>query len=679
MTTPLRKLALAGGVFALATTVLAKKADPLDRITPVPANEQIPVMDFFRPPLFRSPQLNDAGTHFAALVAAPDDRIALLVYDLTKGRFETVRGDKERDIYNFAWLTDKRIMFQLRKEKLYSSGLFVADLGRLASAYAVDRYNVVWPVGIPRKTPMRPIVWIPYSAFREGRDMGVLQLNAEIVVKEDFQHTAYVDPESFDYGTMATVVKSYPQPPDGIPRWYMADKDGALAFGGTAKEGVPALHRLVTSRWERCPVDLDEIDIIDAGDVADELIVRGPRQEGRPRALCRLDAATGEIGEVLLQDDRYDLEGVSLYRHPGDGRVLGARIQRSRPMTVWFDKEIEAIQSRIEGHFPDCAVSLMGSDKAQKRFLIAAWSDRKPTTYYCADLEKRSLGPVKNVHPWIDPERMAPMQAIRYKSRDGHSIEAYLTLPPGTSKSKPAPLVVLPHGGPWVRDTWGWDGEVQFLASRGYAVLQPNYRGSPGYGWEFDPGDDYAFRKMHDDVTDGTRALIASGLVDPNRIAIMGASFGAYLALCGVAYEPTLYRCAVAQAGVFDWEQMIAEARDNDDVRGRFEFLRRRLGDPKKEQEKFDDISPMRHVDQIKVPVFVAHGKEDIVASVQQSRRLVERLKENGVPHVARFESGEGHGMAYLENRIELYTEVEKFLARYLVPAGVGVAATTPP
>ena len=239
-------------------------------------------------------------------------------------------------------------------------------------------------------------------------------------------------------------------------------------------------------------------------------------------------------------------------------------------------------------------------------------------------------------------------------------------MPAGASKENPAPLVVLAHGGPWVRDTWGYDGEVQFLANRGYAVLQPNYRGSPGYNWMFPEEDEWDFRKMHNDVTDATKTMIASGLIDSGRIAIMGGSFGGYLAVSGVVNEPALYRCAVTMAGVFDWEQLIKDKKYNKYESPTYGRMLRKLGDPKQQPEKFDSISPGRHADQIRVPVFVSGGKDDQTVEIEQSKTLISALNRFKVPHETYIVSEEGHGMAHFDKRVELYTRIESFLAKNL-------------
>ena len=655
-----------------ATIAFAAKEKPLDRRTPVPADQPIPVMDFFRPRLFDNPELNPAGTHFAAIVTDRDDSHALVVCNLATKKFEGLGGGGDLEIDRYEWLNDKRLLFSVTKDKLYSYGLFAAEVGRLSRSYPLQRYNSVIPVAYPKKTPLEVVIWIKHSAADDGADGGVFRLSTNRSM-DGKDGALLMD----DDGLRADVVHTYRTPSSGVPAGYFADKDGELAFALTVKDGRATLHRLVKDRWEPCPVDLDEIDIITVGDAPGELLVLGPRQEGKPRALRRMDAVTGELGEILYQDEEYDFVAARIYRHPVDGKVLGVQYSRKGPQSVWFDPAYRGVQAALERALPNQIVRILGSDREEKFFFISASSDVSPPTYYHVKLAAKSFSLISNVAPWIDAARMRPMMTLNYKARDGIKIEGYMTLPANASKDNPAPLVVLPHGGPWVRDNWGWDPEVQFLASRGYAVFQPNYRGSPGYAWKFPERDMWDFLKMHNDVTDGVKAVIKTGLIDPNRIAIMGGSFGGYLALCGVAHEPELYRCAITMAGVFDWERMMKDARHSDYLRTRDGIFRRNLGDPKKRQEAFDAISPIRHVSNIKVPVFVAHGKEDIVASVAQSKLLLAELKKHGVPFEKRLEGGEGHGFEHLENQVELYSAIEAFLGKHLAPKPVELAVTS--
>lgn len=646
-----RLLALLSLGFAAIPTQAAP--DPLERTTPVPANEQIPILDFFRPPLFEAPDLNPGGTRFAALVSNDRDRTKLLIQDLESGKTELIAGIGDKDVYAYTWLTDDRLYYALARDKHWVDGHFVTDVTK-----PTDRYDITEPrhfkvFGVPEAKRMQPLVW-------DYDDHGPVRLN----LHDD---------------NFGGIRKRYPRPDgEGLVAGYSADSQGELLLGFTTKDGYNTVHCYVDERWVKTPIDVDTIEIIGAGDKHTELIVLGPRQPGKPRAVHRMDAVTGQLGEVLYQDEKYDLVASSLYRHPTDRRVLGIFCSRRVTEMIWLDEgyrqKQQAVKAALEQHFPGSVIHILGGDKPENRFFVATYSDRAPVTYHIVDFAKGSVGLIKNTRPWIDPARMQPMQVISYKARDGVSIEAYLTLPAGASKQKPAPLIVYPHGGPWVRDNWGWDPTVQFLASRGYAVFQPNYRGSLCYEWRIPEEDRFDFRKMHDDVTDGTRALIKSGLVDPDRIAILGWSFGAFLSLSGVAFEPDQYRCAATLSGVYDFEQVMKEERKS----GNFSasaWLRRKIGDPKKQQEKFEAESPVRHVANIKVPIFVGHGRSDQVAEISQANRLIGELERHGVPYEKHIERSEGHGMAFTRNMVELCTKVEAFLAANMAPRPKPAAA----
>ncbi|ATC63975.1 hypothetical protein CMV30_08455 [Nibricoccus aquaticus] len=669
-------LAVAAAILAITGSAYAKPPHPLDRIKPVPETEAVPTLDFYRPPLFRSPQINSAGTHFAALFSDNDDTTNLLVTDITTGKLEPLGAGRNSDVESFYWLGDRHLMLWLTKEKRYARGMFVAQLSRLSEAYQIEAYNVLHVIGIPRKNPLQPVVWLRANAWDNGRDYGVLKINA----KQEIQPVNDgwgLDSKKFPHGTTASVISSYAIPTEGVPAGYTCDNQGELAFAYTQDKGIFTIHRLVDQKWVPCPINLDETEIVGSGDVPGELIVTVPSQNGKPRALHRMDSATGQLGELLYQDDKYDPDGVSLYRHPVSQKIIGLQFTRSGPQTIWLDENYRALQKRLNASFPvpNTVLRIIGSDEAEKRFVVAALSDRCPVAYYQIDLEKGQLGLIKSTAPWIDPKRMLPMQTMTYKTRDGFRIEGYLTLPAGASKEKPAPLLVLPHGGPQARDVWGFNSEVQFFASRGYAVFQPNYRGSTSYQWQFSGDVGWEFTRMHDDVTDGVKALFKTGLIDSRRVAIMGWSFGGYLALAGAVQEKNLYRCAVALAGVYDWEQVIRESKNDDYFRSKHAILLRKLGNPKTQRELFEEISPLRRVSQIKIPVFVAHGKDDLIADVAQSKRLVTELERYNIPFEKHLLSGEGHGFSYYKNRVEIAEAIEAFLAKNLTPLPAELAS----
>ncbi len=668
---PSRTLAVLAAALAAALPRLSAEKIDLTRVTPVPETQPVPLQDFFRPALFTGPQINPSGTHIAALVTAGTDEYRLLIYDMKKNTLESLGGTGDKDIFGFRWLTDKRLLFQMSSLKYYNLGMFAVETGNLNHPYPLLQFVGARLVSIPQATPEFPVVWMSYDAADSEQDLGPATVNTITRVGAFINlHDAGVRHDDFlevRDSNERHIQKTLPalKLKDAITSGYLADKTGTLAFGFSAKGGYTSLHYLEKNDWKKSPIDLEDVDIYAAGNQPGEILTLGPGAPGQPSVLQLVDVRTGTPGTVLFQDKGYDFDG-ELYRDPATRDIVGLMYDRAGPQTVWLTDKYRDLQKVIDSSFPGVVAQIMGSNLKETIFLVRTYSDRQPPIYYYVNLETRSLALLKNSRPWIDPKRMRPISMLRYKTRDGKQLDAYVTMPAGATKENPAPLVVLPHGGPWVRDTWGFDGEAQFLASRGYAVLQPNYRGSPGYSWMFPIEDQWDFVKMHEDVTDATNTLVKSGLVDRNRIAIMGGSFGGYLAVSGVTREPGLYRCAVTIAGVFDWSEMVRNEKYYQFDSPWYARMIRKLGDPATAREKFDRISPIKAVANIKVPVFVAHGKDDTVVSIVQSKMLISQLKAHDVAYEAFLVGGEDHGMGHLENEVELYSRIEAFLAKNL-------------
>jgi acetyl esterase/lipase len=650
--------------FVIAAALAKPKADP-ERMTPVPADQPIPVADLFRPPSFRSPAMNPAGTHFAALVTN-GDKAELGVYNLATKSLDLLGGAENRDIYGFRWHGDRRLTFSLVRDKKWSQGLFTTEITKLSQVSPIQRFNAFIPIGSPRANPEHLITWMPggiASLFGRGE-----------LVKIDLAQSSFYG--AADDGIRAEIIENYPTPEGRDVISYHADAAGELAFAITSNGGKRTLHRYENKMWKPCPVNLAKASFARAGEKPSEILVYIEKEKDKPESVYRMNALTGELGDLLYQDAKYDMSGVTFYRHPVSGQLLGMHYNRKGQYSTWFDSQYSEMQAVLDKSFPKAVVRILGSDNAEKEFLVEVSSDVRPKSFYRFSRDSGEMSVIAKSAPWIDPERMQPMQTLTYKARDGREIEGYVTLPAGASKQKPAPLIVLPHGGPWARDIWGWDPEVQFLASRGYAVFQPNYRGSVGYDWKFPAGDDWDFVKMHNDVTDGAKAMLKTGLIDRERIAIMGGSFGGYLALTGATGEGDFYRCAVTMAGVFDWEQIVKDARSND-LFVHHEKLLRKLGDPKVDKEKFATISPINRVSQIKIPIFVAHGADDRIAAAEQSFALIAELEKHKISYEKLIKKGELHGFQKLQNRVEYYTAIEAFLAKHLAPRAKTVAAVS--
>jgi dipeptidyl aminopeptidase/acylaminoacyl peptidase len=256
------------------------------------------------------------------------------------------------------------------------------------------------------------------------------------------------------------------------------------------------------------------------------------------------------------------------------------------------------------------------------------------------------------------------MEPIALTARDGLALHGYLTFPPGLDRRR-LPMVVNVHGGPHARDTWGFDPEAQWLANRGYACLQVNFRGSTGYGKRFlNAGDKEWGGKMHDDLVDAVRWAVDAGIADPKRVAIYGASYGGYAALVGATFTPDLFCCAVDVVGP---SNLITMIRTIPPYWSTFIAIEhRRVGNPDTEAEFLTSRSPLFRVDQIKVPILIAHGANDPRVKQAESEQIVEAMKRKGIPYEYLLFPDEGHGFAKPENRLRFYAAAERFLARHL-------------
>jgi dipeptidyl aminopeptidase/acylaminoacyl peptidase len=308
----------------------------------------------------------------------------------------------------------------------------------------------------------------------------------------------------------------------------------------------------------------------------------------------------------------------------------------------FLDTMMQQIDNKIKIQIPDYLFQITRKSKDETKLLVYANSDRYFGGYYLYDVKSGEFNKLADFMPWVKEENMAEMKPVSYQSRDGLTIQGYLTLPRGV-KAENLPVVINPHGGPWARDSWGFNPEVQFLANRGYAVLQMNFRGSTGYGRKFWEASFKQWgRTMQDDITDGVKWLISQGIADSARIAIYGGSYGGYATLAGITLTPELYACAIDYVGVANmvtfmktippyWEPM------------RLMFYEM-VGDPVKDSLMLAEVSPVFLVDRIRSPLFVAQGANDPRVNINESNQIVDSLRKMGVTVEYMVKDNEGHG-----------------------------------
>jgi dipeptidyl aminopeptidase/acylaminoacyl peptidase len=355
-----------------------------------------------------------------------------------------------------------------------------------------------------------------------------------------------------------------------------------------------------------------------------------------------------DVGEPILQTDR---------------RLLGMRYDVERPYVWYADPRLRELIDRLEKQFPGTVHEIVDSSDDMKTVVIQASSDVDLGTYYLYDFEANKLQKLGSAYPELDPKSLGTMTNIVYKATDGTEVPGYLTVPTGAEK-KNLPLIVMPHDGPVARDSWKFNFLRTFLANRGYAVLQMNYRGSAGFGrkWLLDAHQDWG-GLTYSDIQDATRWAVKEGIADPKRICVMGWGFGGYAALLSAAREGSTYRCAVSIAGIADLEMHKEHAA----IFGDKEFRREQIGS---DREKMKRDSPLQNVEQIRIPVLLVHGTKDWQVQVDHTKAMVDALDSNDADYKEVLIKGAGHELERQSDRMTLLKEVEAFLRENLHSSG---------
>jgi acetyl esterase/lipase len=649
---------------SLATSLLVSAADPG---SPAPAAAAPPpppppaIEDFARAPLMFGATLSPDGRHYAAIVSWEDERRGIAVMNIDEGkRVGGLRGGGEIDVYRLFWQGDDRLLFQISLENLYAYGLFSAPLSDLDAYIPIIGLDVVSVLGRPRSRPDRVLTWTLSSFADRGRSGLVNEVKVNRSVESFYSDESRKN--------LPRPVARYPAVP-GFALRYGLDSEGELAVGiAWSEEEVPSLYSWdrTTSAW-RQPIRLHLETLWPKQVDFDPAYIWVVTLDAAGSHLRRMKLADGTLEPPVYSDTTFDLHSASLVFSRTKRALVGLRFHQHRLKHVWFDPEFEQFQRAIETALPkDEDHRIIDSDEADRRFLVSSFGPRQPGVTHVYDRSSGQLTRATEEAPQLPRERLRPASAVRFTSRDGLTIHGYLTLPLGVSKERPAPLIVMPHGGPTARDIWRYDPDVQFLASRGYAVLQPNYRASSGYLWPNFSTTIGDFAGMRDDVIDATRSALRSGLFDPKRVAIMGGSFGGYLALACSTAEPDLYRAAISFAGVFDWARLLKKIEPVGDISYSSDIWSQRLGDPRRDRARFEEISVLAQLDRLRAPVLLAHGKIDRTVDYEQTKRLAAELRQRDHPHEVIYFQDAPHGLPAFKDRVAYYRAVESFLARHL-------------
>jgi len=366
-------------------------------------------------------------------------------------------------------------------------------------------------------------------------------------------------------------------------------------------------------------------------------------------------------GAALFDNPAYDIGDIITDER--NGRVIGATYMDDGPRAVYFDPSMQRIQESLEKDYPGQSVSILSKDDAGATYVILTQGPKNPPILSLFTPANRKASVIDEAYESLKPADLGDVRPYPYKARDGLDIHAYLTLPPGRDPHN-LPTVIFPHGGPEGRDEMAFDWWAQFMASRGYAVLQPNFRGSSGYGGHFVlAGDGEWAGKVQYDVQDGVAKLIADGIADPKRICIVGASYGGYMALAGATFSPDLYACAVSFAGLSDLDRMLYTGTtfESETV----SIWKRRIG-ADVDKSKLVSASPANFVDRVKIPILLLHSDKDTTVPIEQSQIENDALKHAGKQVEFITLSGDDHDLEFPDTRIKLLTEIERFLAAHI-------------
>ncbi len=602
----------------------------------------IPLEDFFKNPEKSSYQISPNGEYYSYM-APYENRMNIFIQKRGDEEAVQLTSDTDRDIAGYFWPNNTRI-------------LYVKDDG------GNENYKL-FGVNIDGTEP------VCYTDFEDVRTQIIDDLREipnEVIIGMNKRNPQVFDPYrlNIETGDMEMLAEN----PGNIQAW-MFDHAGKLRIALAIVDGVNTslLYRETEQdEWKDVLTTSFKETMSPAFFTFDNKNVIAVSNLGRDKmAVVEFDIANGKELKVLYENEDYDVSEVFYSRK--------RKVITSASYTSWkrerhfFDKETEKLFKRLNKDLGEYEIGITATNKEESVYIIRTYSDRSLGAYYIYDMNTDKLEKITDVSPWIDEKEMAQVTPIQYKSRDGLTIHGYLTLPKGLTmkNAKNLPVVINPHGGPWYRDEWGFNPEIQFLANRGYAVLQMNFRGSTGYGKAFWEASFKKWgREMQDDITDGTNWLIEQGIADPERIAIYGGSYGGYATLMGLVKEPDLYTAGVDYVGVsnmFTFMETIPPYWEP--LRDMFYEM---VGNPEADSLMLREVSPVFHVDKIKAPLFIAQGANDPRVNKDESDQVVEAMKARNIDVEYLVKDNEGHGFRNEENRFEFYRSMEEFLSKHL-------------
>lgn len=637
-------------------------------LTGVAAAENVPASAFARPMEYHNAVLSPTGEYIAVQRSAEKGKqLVAIVATADMSLLGHVPASHDFSPFNPVWANDERLIVQisqdLRREEFQRANgeLLAVDFDGDNRQMIVQQSNLVTD-GRDYNKPSNSLFGFATVAHRLPNEKNHVLIRFSPYGRGGQRPVLYKI--NISRGSTTRIAEaptsgaSFVFSPEGELRYSVGLDEAALENG--RNEWVT--HRYVDGEWtqlDKLALDADALSILASASNAEIYVQTGHLD--KPDRVYRYDLETGEKSVVFAHSTvdpaAFDFDrttGELIAVHFDDGYPNLHLVSEDHVYSQWYPALWEA--------FGGLRVRIISSSDDHRLLMLHVSGDTEPGQYRLFDTQTRDMKYLFNAASWLDPEKMAETQPISFEARDGLEIHGYLTLP--ANGDEPAPLVVMPHGGPYgVRDRWRFDADVQFLASRGYGVLQVNFRGSAGYGWGFgESGYGKWGTDIQHDIIDGTRWAADLEAIDAGRICIAGASFGGYSALMAPTIDPDLYQCAVGVAGVYDLELMWSTG-DIERRQSGENYLQKAIG---RDSETLRASSPLHNIDKLEIPVLLAHGGKDWRVDVKHFKRMVEALEASNHPLETLFEKREGHGFYDEENRAEYLQTLESFLARHI-------------
>jgi dipeptidyl aminopeptidase/acylaminoacyl peptidase len=602
----------------------------------------IPLEDFFKNPEKARFQISPDGKYFSFL-APYHSRMNIFVQEIGKDSALQLTSETDRDIMEYFWKNPVRILY------LKDTG---GDENFRLYGVNVDKSDLKCFTDFPK---VRTEIINTLEDFPDEVIIGMNKRNPEVF-------------DAYRLNVKTGVLKMIAENPGNIQDWYV-DHAGKLRAASAIVDGVNTqfLYRDNENESFKSVLTTNFKESLDPQFFTfDNKNLYAISNLNRDKSVAVIfDPVNGKEIQVLYENPDFDVDYLAYSKKR---KVLTAAIYESwKRERYFFDEEIKTLFERLKNELKDYEINISSMNKEEDKFVIRTYSDRSLGSYYYYDKKSDRLSKITDISPWLLESELSQMFPVEFLARDSTTIRGYLTLPVGYTMetAEDLPVVVNPHGGPWARDSWGFNPEVQFLANRGYAILQPNFRGSTGYGKKF---WEISFKEwgltMQDDITDGTKWLIEQGIANPDRIAIYGGSYGGYATLQGLVREPDLYAAGVDYVGVsnlFTFMKTIPPY-----WKPFLEMMYEMVGNPQTDSIQFVQTSPALNAEKIKAPLFIAQGANDPRVNKAESDQVVEALKKRGVVVEYMVKDNEGHGFYNEENRFDFYRAMEQFLEKHL-------------